>query len=107
MSEPVRRRRGEGSIERITSGRYRVRMGTGNARRSFGTCATQQEADILLDAIRAELVEQQHIQQLTLRAWGARWLDHAKPRDTAPSPTTAAAGRCISMVARLPICRSI
>ena len=57
MSEPVRRCRGEGSIERTTSGRYRVRMGTGSARRSVGTCATQQEADILLDAIRADIEE--------------------------------------------------
>ncbi|MBI4703856.1 MAG: tyrosine-type recombinase/integrase [Deltaproteobacteria bacterium] len=80
-----RRPYGSGTIERLPSGRYRVKLpGTTRAdRESLGPFPTHDEAQLALDAAAAELAARRAAATaggalaggITLRAYGAPWLD--------------------------------
>ena len=73
MTTTKRRRRGTGTIEG-GDGAYRARLTTAAGRISLGVHPTEEAAETVLDAVRAEL-QGDHAKGLTLRAWGVRDLD--------------------------------
>ena len=73
-----RRTAGAGSINRLPSGRWRVRVrDQGGVQKSGGTYATEQEARSTLSAVLIGLAgaNAAPVGATTLRAWGASWLD--------------------------------
>nr|AYM54313.1 hypothetical protein [Sorangium cellulosum] len=76
-SNPRRRRRGTGTIDRLPDGRWSPRLPTSIGRGRLEPCATYEAAEALLDAALAEIAERNlvHNQTNTLRGWGARWMD--------------------------------
>jgi len=68
------RKRGTGSIEESTGGRWRARLVTETGRKSLGAFPTKEEADAVLEAARYELGELSRSQGLTLEAWGKMFL---------------------------------
>jgi len=78
----TRRKKGSGTIEDTRDGRKRVRITTAAGRRSLGVVNTQEEAEALLGGVRAELLSEEHVEGLTLGAWGARWLDRREGEGT-------------------------
>ncbi|MEO5730784.1 MAG: site-specific integrase, partial [Byssovorax sp.] len=74
-SKSTRRRRGLGTIQTEPGGRKRARLTTTAGRIPIGTFASEEAADVALEAARAELADGAHVRGLTLRKWGARFLD--------------------------------
>lgn len=74
----MRRRKGDGTVERLPSGRYRARLhdAVGN-RIPLGTFADEQTAAAVLNAARARLTDErpQVCGGITLREYGGQWLD--------------------------------
>jgi integrase len=70
-----RRRKGTGSIEPLPDGRFRAKIGTPAGRRDMGTYGSREEAEAILDAARAAILDQHETDGLTLLAWGDRSLD--------------------------------
>lgn len=64
-------------MQRLPSGRYRVRVPTGDGRRIGGTYDTEAEAEVARGSLVAELVRRDRAPtgSTTLGAWVARWLD--------------------------------
>ena len=74
----MRRIAGSGSIDQLTSGRFRVRMTFADGtRKNLGPFTTRDEAERILDAALAEVAEADVAPTgaTTLLTWGATWLD--------------------------------
>jgi hypothetical protein len=78
-----RRQRGSGTIERVEKALgdgsakvyFRPRLTTPEKRKSLGLVSSIEEADVMLEAARAEIFSGDDAPRLTLRAWGLRFLD--------------------------------
>jgi integrase len=70
-----RRRKGTGTIEASSDGKYRPRIATPAGRKRLGVYESKAEADEILQGARAVLAEESQIDGLTLALWGARVLD--------------------------------
>lgn len=71
------RQPGQGTIDQLPSGRWRVRLTVAGAQRPGTTFASKEEAETFLNAAVAELATGNlaPVGTLTLETWGAKWLD--------------------------------
>lgn len=71
----MKRPAGTGTIERTEDGRFRPRLPRAYGRRYLEPCDTEEEAAA---AILVAMSEQPPPEELTLSAWGERWIEHRK-----------------------------